>query len=335
MPTLQVAEPTSPVNHKINFLWLELTNKCNLNCIHCYADSSPNPDTKDLLVYDDYVKIIRSAAKLGCNRIQFIGGEPTVFGRLKDLLEVAIISNYKFIEIYSNLTRIPNRMIQYYLINNIGIATSVYSFDSNTHDSITRRIGSHTRTMNNIRRLISAGISVRVGFIKMKQNINHANETIQFLKKEGVESVSVDRARSFGRASTLNNKSEELAELCGACWNGKLCVSSEGLVSSCIMSKKWNFGSIINKDLEYFVTSDELSEFRQRVFDNVWKLKKRPNESFQKCDPDQFPDTCNPDWCDPNSREPTECSPDDDCNPDACDPAVYDPTCMPGYAQGY
>ena len=26
------------VNGVLNFLWLELTNRCNLQCIHCYTE---------------------------------------------------------------------------------------------------------------------------------------------------------------------------------------------------------------------------------------------------------------------------------------------------------
>ncbi len=26
---------------RLSFIWLELTARCNLECVHCYADSSP------------------------------------------------------------------------------------------------------------------------------------------------------------------------------------------------------------------------------------------------------------------------------------------------------
>jgi sulfatase maturation enzyme AslB (radical SAM superfamily) len=35
----------APVLSKpLDFLWLELTNRCNLQCTHCYADSGPTAE---------------------------------------------------------------------------------------------------------------------------------------------------------------------------------------------------------------------------------------------------------------------------------------------------
>src|SRR5437867_1446863 len=70
----------------VQFLWLELTNRCNLQCVHCYAESSPFTGDDDLLAPGDYHDILANAAELGCKQVQFIGGEPTLNRQLPEFI---------------------------------------------------------------------------------------------------------------------------------------------------------------------------------------------------------------------------------------------------------
>jgi MoaA/NifB/PqqE/SkfB family radical SAM enzyme len=70
----------------LNMLWLELTPRCSLQCVHCYADSGPDRPLYSGLGRDDWAKALRQASDLGCKRVQFIGGEPTLHPALSDLV---------------------------------------------------------------------------------------------------------------------------------------------------------------------------------------------------------------------------------------------------------
>ncbi|MGH3779149.1 MAG: radical SAM protein [Pseudonocardiaceae bacterium] len=63
----------------LSFVWLEITGKCQLECVHCYADSGPQ-GTHGTMTTEDWVVVIGQAAALGTRMIQFIGGEPTLRG---------------------------------------------------------------------------------------------------------------------------------------------------------------------------------------------------------------------------------------------------------------
>jgi MoaA/NifB/PqqE/SkfB family radical SAM enzyme len=56
-----------------DFLWLELTNRCNLQCTHCYAESGPDADVSNQLSVGEYEHLLREAFELGCRKVQFIG----------------------------------------------------------------------------------------------------------------------------------------------------------------------------------------------------------------------------------------------------------------------
>src|SRR2546426_11566137 len=86
----------------LQFLWLEITEKCNLHCVHCYADSAPDRPLLGSMELLDWMKVIGEASGLGCTRLQFIGGEPTVHPGLAKLIEHARDAGFEFIEVYTN-----------------------------------------------------------------------------------------------------------------------------------------------------------------------------------------------------------------------------------------
>jgi hypothetical protein len=70
-PELTAAGETAPVIP--SFLELEITGFCQLNCVHCYADSGPRggPGT---MTTADWERVIDQAAAIGVTMVQFIGG---------------------------------------------------------------------------------------------------------------------------------------------------------------------------------------------------------------------------------------------------------------------
>ncbi len=312
-----------PENAGLNFIWLELTSRCNLRCSHCYAESGPNPNQQDKLSTNDYFKLIDSAASLGCKKIQFIGGEPTIVRDLPELIKYAREKGFEFIEVFTNGISLPDKLLTCFVENKVSVALSFYSSNSEIHDSITRSSGSQRRTVKTIQRLLGAGINVRVGIISMKENSNDINQTIDYLKSLGVKNVGVDRIRSFGRANQLTgNRELEITELCGSCWQGSLCVFPDGKVAPCIMSRDWSIGSVIENELSKLVESPALKDLRTQIYERVWlprsqNAKTNPTSIHKgsgqeaDCVPDCVP-TCNP-QCSPNC---SPCYPYGQCNPD-------------------
>lgn len=50
---------------------LDITNKCNLRCTYCHAQSSGTPFTKEELI-----KLIHESSKMNCTQFSILGGEP-------------------------------------------------------------------------------------------------------------------------------------------------------------------------------------------------------------------------------------------------------------------
>jgi MoaA/NifB/PqqE/SkfB family radical SAM enzyme len=207
----------------VSFLWLELTNRCNLRCTHCYAESEPHAGSHDVLQRSDYERVMTETADIGCRQVQFIGGEPTLNADLVRHIEFAARRGFTFIEGFSNLTRLDASLIECFRTHGVHVATSIYAATATTHDAITKTRGSFDRTTANVRRLRGAEVAVRAGVIEMQQNAGQREKTIRFLNDLGVSDVRTDRLRRFGRAATDDDA--QMSELCGSCAGGTLCVA--------------------------------------------------------------------------------------------------------------
>lgn len=301
----------------LDFLWVELTSRCNLRCIHCYADAGPSSGADDLLDTQDYASTLTAAATLGCRKVQFIGGEPTLSPSLPVLIRKADALGYEFIEVFTNGIRMPDALLSCFVEYGVSVATSFYCDDASIHDRITQHPGSHAATVRTLGRLLGAGLDVRAGIIVMEHNATRLPRTMEYLRNMGIANARPDRVRSIGRATDLlPDTACSLGELCGNCWRGTACVSPDGSVFPCIMAKLWPVGSLRESRFAEIAEGGTLHHMRERIYNEVWlPTSSRTTQAACK------PGPCNPD-CSPN------CSP---CYPyGKCDPQLFCGPCGPG-----
>lgn len=343
----------------LEFLWLELTNRCNLHCVHCYSDSHPRSGERDVMTAADYRSVMRQAFDLGCRNIQFIGGEPQLNADFHSLLVDAKAIGFGFIEVFTNLTRLNEQTVRFAADNDICFATSVYSDDAETHDAITKVRSSHQRTMSNLARLIDDGITTRAGIIVMDQNRHDADRTEQALRDMGVGHVRQAETQPFGRGEQLLDREAAMSGLCGHCWNGKLCVAPDGDAYPCVMARHWPVGNVLRQPLSEIMAGPALETIRQDIYAEVWlpklavekkpaKKKKKDKKPHKKTPVNCVPEkACIPNetkHCGPGKlpdydkgKGKTTNGPKDEClqsciptNKTECHPAVCAVSCEPG-----
>lgn len=318
----------SPTSNILDFLWLELTNRCNLRCVHCYTDSSPRTGDRDILTAEDYDRLMREAYDLGCRKLQFIGGEPQINPDFQTLLVTANTIGFEFIEVYSNLTQLKEETLCYAAHNGICFATSVYSDEPEVHDAITKVKSSHARTIRNLKRLIDKGIETRAATIVINQDRAQVKRTLRFLSKLGVTHVRSAEVREFGRGEDILARPARLEGLCGYCWCGKLCITPDGTAYPCVMARQWPVGNVLDVSLADLVGGKPLEEMRQTIFDTVWMpmvAVHKPTKSPGK-KPPATPESCPKSGCHPSCPEscvPVTC-------PESCLPFPPIVECAPG-----
>lgn len=308
----RIAESATHADTSVDFVWMELTNHCNLKCTHCYAESGPQSAVADLLRCSDYERLITESFELGCRHIQFIGGEPTLNRDLPHLIGVASGLGYDTIEVFTNLVSLPDSLVGCFVANRVSIATSVYAPEPDFHNAVTQVDGSFERTTRNIVRLVQAGLSVRVGVIDIGNDRGRVDATVRYLNELGVDRVGVDRLRHFGRAKDCGDS--DLSELCGSCAGNTLCIAPDGRVSPCIMSKTWSVGSVLNSPLSPILRSQRLADLRVDIYHAT---EKAGDTAYHMggCNPDRS-NPCGPDRGGPCNP----CNPNTHCGPNSCKP---------------
>lgn len=279
----------------LEFLWLEVTNRCNLQCRHCYAESGPYEPLSHGLKHEDWLSILEEAAEIGCTGIQFIGGEPLLYPKLHELIRFAYKNGFKLIEVFTNGTRLTVEDISVFRKYGVRFAFSYYSTDGVIHDAITQVRSSHRKTRHAIEAAHAAGISVRVGVIEMEQNKGAYADVVSELASIGIEDVGLDHVRAIGRGSC--DGKPDLTALCGNCWKGRLAINSKGEVAGCIMAHAWKLGDV-SQGLRSILSGQQLHDFRL----NVMNLQ---HSNICECGPDCGPARCSPTYCRPRF----ECTP--------------------------
>ena len=263
----------------LRFLWLEITPGCNLHCQHCYTESSPL--LKDPKIVD-WEKVLRDAYRAGCRQVQFIGGEPTCNKQLAQYVSTAHKLGYTFIEVYTNLTLLSERLADQFRRYRVNLATSFYSSLKETHEEVTGVEGSFERTVAGIQYALRKKIPLRVGLVSMKTNEHDVAEAVKFLVGLGVDKgkIEIDHTRPVGRGSGIVKLQSLEETLCGQCWQGKLAVSWDGSCYPCVFARRVMVGNLSKSSVGEIVRSEKLKTFRRRIFEHSRKRMYASGQEF-------------------------------------------------------
>ncbi len=72
---------------KIDYLRISVTDRCNLRCQYCMPEEGIDvKDHKDILSYEEIIKIVKVGKKMGIKNVRITGGEPLVRLDIEDLI---------------------------------------------------------------------------------------------------------------------------------------------------------------------------------------------------------------------------------------------------------
>lgn len=233
---------TQPYN-KLDFIWLEITQKCNMSCLHCYSNSDPQKPLYEEMQTQDWNQILEEASALGCRKVQFIGGEPTMHPDLGSLIEYSRMLDFYVIEVFTNGVLQDDNLKEVFIHNKVNLAFSVYGPLAEVHDDITQHKGSFKKTIDSIKWALGSNLSVRVSITVMDTNAEYVMQTREMLKQIGVQSTCIDHVRRIGGGLNFENSQPPLQEACSQCYKNKLCISSTGHVYTCVFDRLRHIGN--------------------------------------------------------------------------------------------
>jgi radical SAM protein with 4Fe4S-binding SPASM domain len=243
------------------FARFHLTNRCQLECVHCYTASGPNLPSDTELTTERWLQLVDGFADNGGEKILFTGGEALVHPGCITIMRRAKARGLE-VTLFSNGILIPRHIEALKQCADV-VQVSVDGPNDHSHDQV-RGPGSFRKAVRAIRMLLDAGIATRVSTTVMANNWedikkDFPNFVAQF---EGTElgyrisygamshgrgeeldhaALNLNESRTYvdeilARVKTTENRSEgpnTIQKISGCGYAEQLVVAHDGLVYPC------------------------------------------------------------------------------------------------------
>ncbi len=178
-----------------------VTQACNLKCVHCYAAAGTEKGS-DELTTEEGKKLIDDLAEFQVPVLLFSGGEPLARPDLLELASYAVGKGIRCV-ISSNGTLIDRKMAEN--IKNAGIGYVGISLDGigERNDKFRGRRGAYEKALEGIRNCRLVGQRVGLRFTVSKYNYDQVNDIFDLVDKEGIPRVCFYHLVYSGRGKDI------------------------------------------------------------------------------------------------------------------------------------
>lgn len=181
---------------------LHLTGACNYRCEHCFDRCL----THRFLKPEEWMPVINYLKEIGIEKINFAGGEPTLYPYLKELSIIIKRMGFRT-SIVSNGSMMTNPWFEEMegLIDWVGL-----SIDS-PDESDEIAIGRHANGSNHLNNVVRVAEIARNRGMKVKLNITVVRRSFDKDFRSFIRKVNPDRVKAF-RALTLKNANDDVPD---------------------------------------------------------------------------------------------------------------------------
>ena len=170
-------------NDFLRSLHIEVASECNERCVHCYI---PHEDKLKMIKSSLFYSIIEEGRNMNIINVTLSGGEPLLH---KDF--VRFLSRCRELDlsvnVLTNLTLLTDEILEEMKKNPLlSVQTSIYSMNSEVHDTITKVKGSFEKTKNNLLRLKECGIPLQISCPIMKENQDSFINVVEWAKENDI-----------------------------------------------------------------------------------------------------------------------------------------------------
>lgn len=189
-------------------LELNLGKGCNNRCVFCLSGKIENPRHHTPIPLDDAKREIERYYDQGCRSLGFLGGEPTIYPHILEVISFAKDKGYKRIALTTNGRLCDDLNFCLKLIksgvNRFNI--SIHSHDAKIEDKITRVPGNFKRKVKALKNLVALkkeglipyGVSINA--VVNKNNYKNLPKFVIFFKDIGIRDIRFNFIRLEGLA---------------------------------------------------------------------------------------------------------------------------------------
>ncbi len=167
----------------LRYLELQITDRCNLKCRHCYIGEPENRE----LSFIEIKRILDEFELMQGLRILITGGEPLMHNNFIEIN--ALLPEYKFRKVlFTN-----GLLLDEDIIRGLNVEEIQFSVDGmrHGHEAI-RGKGTYSRVMKNIRSTIDSGITVSIATMIHKENLHEFDDMKRLFESLKIKDWTVD-----------------------------------------------------------------------------------------------------------------------------------------------
>lgn len=289
---------------------LELTNRCNERCSHCYIDDFAD-DAQKKLSKEQWFDVLDKLRGAGILYLILMGGEAMLSSYFWDILKRSSDMGFH-VSMITNGLKIKSLDVAKKLKDEgLSLATmSLYSAHPETHDAMTKVRGSHDRTLKAIDYLLEAQVEVALNCLLTKDNIDNVFDLYDYAKmknlmlqvdynitpklsgnlaptklrasKKQLQKYFSELIRQYPHAAPSPSGETKASYICNAA-KGKCAVTAYGDLLACIEVRK-PLGNLITSDFATAWQSDEAKKWRN--------LRVKDMEGLSSLEVHNFCDHC-------------------------------------------
>ena len=213
-----IKEQTTPILREISkikhnniyptVVSLEITNRCNIKCRHCYG-SYENTNERDITI-DSARFLFEASVRMGVEIIELTGGDPSVHSNCSEIIESAILAGIKKIMLLTNGVSIGdelyNTIVNYK--DRVYLQIDLHSLNEDYYDWFTNSRGNLSKVKSNIVNLINSGVRVRVCSIITPGNVDEFYKIGEWAIKHNAIEFAPSAVLALGRANNEEDQKE-------------------------------------------------------------------------------------------------------------------------------
>lgn len=289
---LKIEELSAPI-----YVHYEVTPVCNWRCQFCCIAEEMKKLKHPSLEFSK--RIVDEIRKNDVLMVTFLGGEPTTFPKIDELIRYSYDIGL-FCEMITNGMSMNEKVMDALNYAEAGIGVSIHASNSKLHDKITTVKGSWEKTVQNLKKIASKKISISLNFTAMSMNYKDVYKYVEFFSRNfPIDGISINRfilagygknrkdlqlsvaqlnelaseidkanrdfklTVSFGDAIPLCILKEEYHYLTSRCTTGSTycCITPEGNLKLC-NATQMVLGNILDKSIKELWQQPKLKEFR-------------------------------------------------------------------------
>lgn len=199
---------------------IDITNSCNLHCIHCRCGNERNKKSMSLKNFKKIIKNLKKFDKL--TWISLGGGEPLLNKNIFEMIVFCKDNDFKVL-VTTNGTLLDKKWIkQFETIGLDRIQISLDGASKKIHDKI-RGNGSFKKTMEAIKNLKKSKIDITCRMTLNKINFKEGGNFVKKMNSLGIKLISIRKCVPHGYAksniSNLDFSKEEYAKILQFCFD--------------------------------------------------------------------------------------------------------------------